>query len=204
MSKAKEPVQGLTFADEVDKLVHDELNNGIPVGSVRAKPDATKLASAIALLHELLTHHRQELTPEMNSAWLAAGSLLDDLRTGLHGPIWRYIDDVRTTRREAHKAAAGGAAEASYAAVIGLIDAYRSRTGKRKVTHLIIDAFTKAGWEFNTNQINGWRDKFAKTPDGEHAKTMPEFFKTKFVSFEPEDMLTRGVELILLVASRGP
>jgi hypothetical protein len=108
------------------------------------------------------------------------------------------VDDVRTSRRKAHKAATGAAAEAFHAMVIGLIDAYRSRTGLHRVTHLVIKAFAKAGWELSTNQINGWRRKFAKMPEAmpEHFK---EFMETKSMELEPEDMLTRGAELILSV-----
>jgi hypothetical protein len=203
MSKAQKPARP-SFADEVDKLVHDHLNNGTPIKSVRAKTDAAELASAIALFHELLHGHRQQLIPGANSAWRAAGSLLDDLKTGLKGPVWRYIDDVRATRREPRRAAAGRAEEPLHAAVIGLIDAYRARTGRRKVTHLFIDAFTRGGWKFSVNQINDWRKKFADMPEDEYSKAMPELFRAQIEKLypAPEDMLIRGVARVLSIARR--
>jgi hypothetical protein len=36
MSKAREPARTPSFADEVDKLVHDELNHGIAITSAYA------------------------------------------------------------------------------------------------------------------------------------------------------------------------
>jgi hypothetical protein len=189
-----------TFADEVDRLVHDALNNDIPVKSVlRAREDAQTLASAFVLLHELLDRHRQDLTLATNSAWQVAGSLLDDLRTGLRGPIWRYIEDVRETRRKPHQAAEGRGIEAVQGMVIGLVDAYRSRTGRVKAAHLVIDAFAKQGWEIDRHEINNWRRRFDKMPDGEHGKAWPKVFQAKIEKMwsTPEEMLAESVKLIL-------
>jgi hypothetical protein len=189
-----------TFADEVDKLVHDALNNGVSVDSVpRAMKDARQLASAFLLLHELLQQHRQDLTLDTNSDWQIAGSLLDDLKTGLHGPIWRYIEDVRKTRRKAHQAAAGHHKEAIQGMVIGLIDAYRARTSRIRAAHLVIDAFAKQGWEINRHEINNWRRRFEKMSDDEHGKAWPKVFQANAEKMwpTPEKMLAESVKRIL-------
>jgi hypothetical protein len=196
---AKAPARA-TFADDVDKLVHDALNNGVPIGSVpRAVEDARQLASALVLLHELLRKHRQGLTLDTNSDWQIAGSLLDDLRTGLHGPIWRYIEDVRKTRRKAHQATAGRGIEAVQGMVIGLVDAYRSRTGRTKAAHLVVDALAKRGWKINRHEINNWRRRFERMPDDEHGKAWPKVFQANVEKkwLEPEKMLAESAKLIL-------
>jgi hypothetical protein len=206
MSKAKEPtrVPTATFADQVDQIVHDELNLASPPARASNLPaGVSELASALVLLRELLDIHKKLLIEKglgsaQNDAFLPALRMLDNLKSGLRGPIWEYIDCVQETRRPKHKTEDDALNETFQAAMVGVVRALQIKFGgSRRSNQLLVENDdAKAA---TLDQLKGWHKKFEKMEDGDR-KALPDNLCKQFLERSYPDrgaMVSQCVRRIL-------
>jgi hypothetical protein len=193
---AKAPTRAATFADQVDRLVHTELNYDEPMAH-RFGPEVVELATAFIEIYRLLDLHQKKLGPRLG----ASRRFLDELRTGARGPIWRYIDDVKKTRRRGRKMPAGSAAYAIHAAIFSLIDAYGLLTGipTTQAFEKVSEKLPKE-LELSIHRVKRWRKQFANLADQDPNRQMLEIFRRELGKYtSAEELLVHGCHRVLLI-----
>jgi hypothetical protein len=212
MSRAKAPTRAPTptFADEVDRIVHDELNLSSPPARARDLPAGVgELASAFVLIQELLEMHkkllldrvRDHLPVPQNDGLVPAKRLLQDLRDGTRGPIWKYIESVRDSRRPKRKTRDDVFNEELQAQIVGLVQALEATFGgsKRRHQRNVAEECARQGrTQITRDKIDGWRAKFEKMEN-----TAPQLFAQRFPRYPNEaEMLLKGVATVLAIGEK--
>jgi hypothetical protein len=160
-----------TFADQVDELVHCELNDK-PLNDKQRRYGRRErqLASAFALLHRLLERHRRELTDDApldldKSGLIPALRVLDEPKSGKGDLIWHYIEDVRVARRESNRPPAGDAVEALQAILVGLVEAYAELANVKmtKATKEMVEQCHLEEIPITADMIKAWTKNFRDT-----------------------------------------
>jgi hypothetical protein len=204
MAANEERPDALTFADRVDRIVHDELNLSSPPARAHNLPAGVgELASAFVLLRELLDIHKKLLIERglgtsPNDALLPALRVLDDLKTGLRGPIWEYVECVQATRRPKHKTEDDVLNETFQAAMVGLVRALQTKFGgSRRLNQLLIQKdISKPA---TLDQLKGWHKKFENMEAGDR-KSFPDNLCKQFLErnySDRQEMVSRCVRRVL-------
>jgi hypothetical protein len=164
--KALAVVRAGGFADQVDKL-HFRLLAGKPGSkSERHSRHVRQVAVGLTVIRRALDIQLKKLAPhewpETGIVW--AFSLLDALMTGRGDPFWRYINDVRSTRRGG-KAPVSKLNELSQICIVGFVRAYEQAAVKsrRKATKMVLDVCRSDDFSFTVDAVLEWNKKFLES-----------------------------------------